>query len=219
MRTSIMTAAVLAAALGACTPLTANAPLFTPADSAGPAPFMEGTWVALDGDKCTRAMATRRGGPPAACKPFQIRHLPDGAWEISGPDSDRSPPHMMTLRFVIAPAVATAGPDAYAPLYVGEYLGDPGSEQKSDESNAPHYAAIAPIGAMPAHEVYLDGQIDCTAILREGPLQGVSERHGSDGSLSGCVAADQAAVRAAAQRAIIESLGHIDDERLIFVRP
>jgi hypothetical protein len=212
-----------AATLSACTPLTANAPLFSVADQIGPPPLSEGRWVGLDEDKCTRAMATRHGGPASGCVIFTVRHLPDGAWQLYGEgDDEHGKHHTMNVRFVITPATETASPDAYSPLYLAEYQ----SSNIADDpppANAPssevQYAMLAPIGTLPATELFFIAEIQCDSILRDGPIDGISQRHGDDGSQTGCVASSQQAVREAARRALVNGIARIDSDRLIYVGP
>lgn len=211
-------------ALGACTPLTANAPLFSPADAIGPPPLTEGVWFALDEERCTREQATS-ATPPRTCVPFTFRHMPDGAWRLTaeGPD-DHGVRRHLDLRFVAAPVNEKPSPDAYSALYVAEYLDDgtlDTSDAKQTERHAPEvrYAVLAPVGGQPARELFLIAEIDCGNILREGPIEGVEERHDAGGALTGCVAANQAAVREAARRAVVENLDDYERSRLLFVHP
>ncbi len=229
MRTSIIAAALALASLGACTPLTANAPLFTTADSVGPPPLMEGRWVALDEEKCTRAMALRRGGPAHGCQPFTLRRTEDGAWQFYAEgDDEHGVHHTMNLRFVMAPATGKATPEAYAPLYVAEYASSSVAEDPPETSAAPadkpppnqvQYAVLAPIGTLPAREVFTIAEIDCDAALREGPIDGVSEPLNADGSSHGCVAANQQAVREAARRVLINNIARVDSSRMVYIGP
>lgn len=57
-RRHILTALLLAATLGACAELTAEAPLFAPADQIGPAPLSEGIWITLQ-EGCPDSFARR----------------------------------------------------------------------------------------------------------------------------------------------------------------
>ena len=214
MHTRLAVLAILAAAaLAACTPMTANAPLFSPADQIGPPPLAEGIWVAID-DDCPRTTATRHGRLPRACEPIEMRRAPDGAWLVHGSSKDQDGQQQeLDIRFILAPATERPTPDAYSPLYVAEYV-DPESAPAG-----PRYAAIAPIGTLPAHEIFMLANIDCAQILRDGPIAGLTETHNEQGALTGCVAASQAVVREAARRALIQGLGEIDQQRLVFVRP
>lgn len=212
----LVTAMAAALALAACTPLTSEHPLFSHADEVGPSPLSEGLWVGID-ENCTREMAAR-APPPESCDQFTLRHTASG-WRLSAQDKDDNGA-VRTLEFpiVVVPAVPTEHADAYAPLYiveVGQRDADPKSDAPPDQRI---YAVVAPIGVLPAQELFVT-EIDCAAILREGPIDGVSERRGADGALSGCVAANQAAVREAARRTVIENLSGIDHNRMVLVRP
>jgi hypothetical protein len=119
----------------------------------------------------------------------------------------------LTLRMIIAPASETPNWQAYAPLYVAEYASD------GTAHPGPRYAVIAPIGTLPATEIFVIGEIGCADVLRDGPVEGVREVRDEADRLIHCVASSQAAVRAAARRALIENLAQINDTRLLFVRP
>lgn len=208
-----LTAVVAMWVLGACTPLTSEHPLFAHANEAGPLPLTQGVWVPLE-DHCTRQMAM---ATPIAetCDQLTLHHGADG-WRLSGRDKDND--RDVEIPFVLVPAVRTETDEAYAPLYVAQFSmcdADRNCDAAADERI---YTAIAPIGTLPATEAYVTS-IDCAAILREGPLDGVAERRNPDGSLSGCSAANPAAVREAARRAIIQELSNIDRDRMIFVHP
>jgi hypothetical protein len=216
----------------ACTPLTANAPLFSVADQTGPPPFTEGAWVTID-EHCTRAMASRHT-LPRSCHSFSLRRDADGAWRVSGSDKDdHGAERTFNSRLIIVPAVQVP-PDGvsegsfavvnpYAPLYVAEF--NPSDFEADAQADASHhattartYSVIAPIGSMPARELVFV-EIECSTILREGPMDGVATEHDTHGNLTGCIAVNQGAVREAARRAMIESLGQIDDNRTVFVHP
>jgi hypothetical protein len=211
-----MIAIAAALALGACTPLTSEHPVFSHADETGPSPLTEGVWVALE-DNCTREMATAT--PIAAtCDPLTLRRTADG-WQLNGQEKgDNDVVRTVEIPIIIVPAVRTTNADAYAPLYIVQLS----TRDANSHSNAPAgervYGVIAPTSTMPATEMFFT-DIDCAAVLREGPIDGVAEHHNADGVLDGCTTTSPAAVREAARRAMIESLGNIDRERLIFVHP
>jgi len=205
-------------ALGACSPpLTSDHPLFAVADQTGPAPLAEGVWVALSA-RCTREAALS-ATPPEDCEQMTLRRADEGAWVISGKDKDENGVERTEeLRLVIAPAVHTADADAYAPLYIVQLSAHDADPHSGAPADARIYMAFAPIGAMPARELYFI-DVNCDAILREGPIDGVSTERDAQGNLSACRAANQTAVREAAQRATIEELSNIDQTRLLFVHP
>ncbi len=213
-------ALIAAAMLTGCAALTANAPLFLPADQVGPAPLAEGVWIQIN-EHCPERNARRTGRLPRECYPAELRRAADGAWSFSFQEhvrmeSDASP---RALRLVIAPATERQPSDAYVSLYLAEY-----TPLETSESQDLHYAVIVPVGTLPAEEFYVVGQIGCSEILRDGPIEGVTETHDeATGNLTGCVAADQAAVREAARRSVIEQLSELLSAdsaiRLLFVRP
>jgi hypothetical protein len=214
-RSSIAMLAALT--LGACTPLTSNHPLFSVADQTGPAPLTEGVWVAID-ENCTREMAAATP-LPHGCEPLTLSRASDGGWTLTGLSKDADGgPKPQSVHFIAVPAVATARPDAYAPLYVVELSArdlDPHSDAPAE---ARIYGAAAPIGALPATELFF-ADIDCDAVLREGPIEGVTAERDGNGSLTGCLADRPAAVREAARRAMIEEVHTIDQSRLVFLHP
>ncbi len=209
-------ALIAAVALAGCAPLTAEAPLFSPADQIGPAPLTEGVWIQI-GEDCPARMARRRGRLPAACAPGELSRLPDGAWQFHVRTQARTvdgawePERDEMMRLLIAPAIERPNAETYAPLYLAEYV-------QWAEQSGPRYFAIAPIGALPATEIYVVA-LDCGDVLRDGPIAGVREVRDEEGKIVSCIAASQAAVREAARRAVIENLGQVDETRLLFVRP
>lgn len=211
-----MIAVATALMLGACTPLTSERPLFSHADETGPPPLTEGVWVALE-DNCTREMAT---ATPigASCDQLTLRHTTEG-WRLSGQDKDdNGAARTVDIPLVVVPAVGTANAEAYAPLYIVQ-LSTRDANSHSDASPEERiYGVIAPIGAMPATEAFFT-DIDCGAILREGPIAGVTEHHNADGTLGGCTTASPSAVREAARRTLVEGFGNVDNDRLVFVHP
>ncbi len=207
-------AIIATAALAGCAPLTAEEPLFSPADQLGPAPLTEGVWIQI-GEDCPARMARRRGRLPAACAPGELRRLLDGAWQFHVRTPARTgaaePERDEVMRLVLAAATERPNAETYAPLYLAEYL-------QEAEPRGPRYLAIAPIGVLPATEIYVVA-LDCGDVLRDGPIAGVREVRDETGKIVSCIAASQAAVREAARRAIIENLGQVDETRLMFVRP
>jgi hypothetical protein len=246
---SVLTALFFAAALGGCAELTAEAPLFAPADQVGPPPLTEGVWIAVQ-EHCPAYYARRRTGRfPSECSPMEIRRSEDGAWRISPrvdlishptaedhADAEVDGP----MRAIIAPAIEHPSPDAYSPLYVAEF-------SPRTDADSVGYAVIAPIGTMPATNALVIGALDCAVILREGPIEGITAEYTTPAvpgtpttdspgpttdspgpttdsspqapTLSRCVASTQAAVREAARRAVIESLTQMTETRLVYVRP
>jgi hypothetical protein len=213
-----------AAALAGCASLTAEAPLFTPADQIGPAPLMEGVWIQTS-EKCPARNARRRGRLPAACVPAELRRVPDGAWvlrvqdhvDLDPEDTGDGPPR--AYRLIIAPATENRTPETYSPLYLVEY-----QPLEAAEPVKPAYAVVVPVSEMPAREFRVIGVVSCVAILRDGSIEGVAVTRDERGEITSCVASQQRAVREAARRQTIESLGSLlsepgEGERWLFVRP
>jgi hypothetical protein len=217
-------ALMAAAVLAGCASLSAEAPLFTPADQIGPAPLMEGVWIQT-GEKCPARNARRRGRLPAACAPADLSRLPDGAWQLRVQDhvdpdpEDAEHKTPRAYRLIIAPATEHRTPEAYAPLYVAEF-----QPLDAVEPVKPSYVVIAPVGEMPARQFRLIGQVGCVSILLDGPIEGVTETRDEQGKITGCIASSQGAVREAARRETIQSLGSLlsepgDGDRWLFARP
>lgn len=180
------------ALISACAPLTAERPLFNPLDQTGPAPLTEGVWTQTG---CTEE---EQLNPDEACARIELARAPDGAWLYTmGADSGDG--DITSWRFIIVSALETDRSNEYAPLYVAEYV-------SLDEDGQPFYAVVAPVGAMPAREVRMVAMIDCDDALRDGPIPGVEEIVGERAFDRICVAANRAAVRVAARRALIENL-------------
>lgn len=175
----------------ACAPLTAQRPLFSPLDQIGPAPLAEGAWVQTGCDETAT-------DPEDACAHIELARAADGGWlytmRSSAEDGESA-----SWRFIIASALEVDRGEDYAPLYVAEYV-------SLDDPGPPLYAVVAPVGVMPAREVRMVSMIDCDDALREGPIPGVEEVVGEEAFDRVCVAADRAAVREAARRALIENL-------------
>lgn len=223
-------ATLLAAALGACAELTADAPLFTVSDQIGPPPLAEGVWIAV-GEDCPAYYARRRTGRlPEACSPLELNRLDDGAWQarlridlmsgLSPSDRTEAEETAGPYRLIIVPAVERREPEVYAPLYVAEVT-------RGEAASEPMYMVIAPIGERPATSSMILLSVGCAAILRDGPIEGVREHYrtrlDNEGTehreLSSCVATTQAAVREAARRAVIENLDRMPESRYILARP
>jgi hypothetical protein len=227
-----LTGLLLAAALGGCSMLTAEAPLFSPADQIGPPPLTEGVWIVV-GEECPARYARHRTGRfPEGCTPMEIRRLEDGAWQarvrvdlIANLSADaRAEAEAQAaagpFRMILAPAVENASSEAYAPVYVAELA-------PRTAADSIGYAVVAPIGVMPATSALVVLAVGCVDILRQGPIDGVTERHVTrvdesgvpHDEVQGCIATSQAAVREAARRAVIENLDEMVERRLVFVRP
>ena len=213
MARNLIWACVSVLFLCGCAQMTAEAPLYAAADQVRPAPLTEGVWIFI-GDKCPERMARRRGHWPQDCGAMRLSRTPDGAWLISPaepPRADDDGGDREPMRAIIAPATEHPSTEAFAPLYVVEYA-------KASET-APQYAVLAPLGDLPARDVFLV-IVECNEILREGPIEGVREvRDESGENVRSCIASNQHAVREAARRAAIENIGHVRERRVMFVRP
>lgn len=205
LRKVCLVAAVL---LGACAPLTAQAPLFSFADQAEPPPLREGVWMQVD-PACTAE--TAQAGEDG-CVRIEVSRGEDGDWLYSMRSTDENGvTEENAWRFVIASAVETERDDEYAPLYVAEYVSLEAPQQ-------PFYAVVAPVGLMPASEVRMVAMIDCDDSLREGPIPGVEEQIGDAAFERVCIAESRGAVREAARRVVIENLPTLlGEERARFV--
>ncbi|MBL8551947.1 MAG: hypothetical protein JNJ73_18305 [Hyphomonadaceae bacterium] len=220
-----LAAATLALGLGGCASLSADAPLFAVADQVGPAPLEEGVWI-WPGEHCSARNAKRRGRLPAKCLPGELRRSADGAWTFRFQDhvplreSADEPEMPRAYRLIIAPATHVRAADAFAPLYVAEYA--PAEPTDTVQS----YALIVPVGTLPAREFRIETTLSCTAIDREGPIEGITiTRNESGETITACKATTQDGVREAARRAAIEGLNGMlanpneEGARLLFVRP
>jgi hypothetical protein len=152
-----------------------------------------------------------------------LRRSSDGAWQFYAEGDENGKHRVMNVRVIVAPATGKGAADAYAPLYLAEYqssaISDDPPAQGSPASTQVQYAVLAPIGTLPAREVFTIAEIDCDAALREGPIEGVTQARNADGSNGGCVAANQEAVREAAQRVLINNIGRVDSERMVYIGP
>ena len=192
--------------LGGCGALTAEAPLFNPGDLAGPAPLVEGVWIEVN-ERCPEQNVHRNGRLPQDCHLVELRREADGSWTFNPQESSGSDDSSQKLRFVVAPATERNPDNSYVPLYLAEY-----EETHDTNETKVRYAVIIPVGTLPAEEMYLVPQIGCAEILRDGPIEGITETHDENGDSTGCIATSQAAVREAARRSLIENLGELLDE-------
>ncbi len=193
--------------LAACTPLTANAPLFTPADQDPALALAEGWWVARDAD-CKTDPARSRPDRESCLDWARITREADGRWLLSfQPGEDDDP-----LRVVLSPAVAK-GARAIAPLSVAEAVNV-------------NTGAIAYAGFVARGEPAVDGlvrriavaPVTCDLIEATGGIEGV-EFVREDGRVVRCIAGTQAAVKEAARRAALDALPILGESDLTFVRP
>jgi hypothetical protein len=243
VRSTFLTIFFVGATLVAgCTQLTAERPLFSPADQIGPPPITAGIWLSVGEDECPERNARRRSGFDRGCAPLEIRRLEDGAWEAHFradlaprmPARERAEMAMEEpIRFVVVSAMNRQTPDAYAPLYVAETY--------ANETTS--YFTLAPIGQMPATRV-LWTPIYCDAALLDGPIEGIAvtyrpmveeesaaaidpgmkqspapHQETSRSEIESCMASTQEAVREAARRAFVEAGASNERSRLVFIRP
>lgn len=223
-------AVAMAAALGACTTLGAERPLFAVSDQRA-APIEEGVWIAISED-CPEHQLRNRSRYPDDCSPVEIRRAEDGAWlatlradliyGLSADEREQAEQQDGPRRSIIAPAVERALDDAtFAPLYVAE------SQPAELERERVGYMVIAPVGVLPASEMRVLVVIACDDIVRDGPIDGVTlsyrtftpEGGTETQEISGCTASSQAAVREAARRMVIENLEELAGTRFVRARP
>lgn len=198
-----------ALALTACAPLTAERPLFSPAHT--PDALAEGVWVS-NGAGCVEA-ARGQARLPEPCIVVDLRRVEDGRWRVSMSAPGDEGPKADELLFVgvLAPAVERGGEGV--PLYVFER-----EEEGEGRPRSIRYDAVIPLGEPPARELYLLPELACDEILRDGPVEGISDI-GRVGPLRrACSAETPAAVRAATRRVVIENLGTLENNRFVFVR-
>jgi hypothetical protein len=205
MRMYLAIAAILA--LCACTPMTAEAPLFSPADQdPGFAPEA-GLWVARD-EGCSDDPQKHKPGDGGCIDDWmRLTRLPDGAWEMreAGGDDDDGP-----VRFFAA-AATPAQDGRRAALFVVEGVTAEG------EIN---YMAVAPRGDRDGPITRLQATlVECDiAQAPYAPIEGVRLIY-KDGRVNGCIASSKEAVREAARRAVLETLNDFGAVELVYVRP
>lgn len=221
MNVRTLLAAASLAVVSACAPLTAEEPLFAPADTSGPPPLAEGVWVQLS-DTCEPEDAPG-AGLPAGCARTEVQRLPDGSWRFlmwpqpASDDENRGETlneEPLQWRFALAPATERDVAGDYAPLYIAEY--------SATDDPTILYAVIVPIGDFPARELLLLPMIECSDALRDGAIAGVEEERQSDLEPRACYAHSQAAVRLAARRALVERLPDLvgdNGARFVFFGP
>lgn len=202
---SVVTA-LAAVALGACTMLSAPAPLFTPADQDSAFALAEGLWVTRPSD-CKVNPARSRPQRETCLQWAHVSRTPDGAWLVTSvEDADDAP-----LRAIIVPA---APPDATAraPLYVAETVGGEPAEI--------NFAALIPRRESDGGAVTrlaLVG-VECAVVSDAwGPIAGIEVTR-EDGKIVRCTAVTKDGVREAARRAAIAGLTALDETDFLFVR-
>jgi hypothetical protein len=198
-----------ALAAAACAPLTAQAPLFSAADQIGDPPLLEGTWVMVS-KECPAADVKKSRELPKGCEPAEFRRLVGLGWSFSANESSTEANDKW--RMVIAPATEHPSMNGSVPLYLAEYV-----DVQDTAPFAVRYAAIIPIGPRPAKEALVIQQINCTDILNDGDIPGVNKITDDEGNFVRCVATTKASVREAVRRGVIDKLGELQNNRMIYV--
>lgn len=191
--------------LSGCAMLTAEAPLFSPADQDPAFRLEEGLWAYRAAD-CRADPRRARPGRKSCLDWARLVRNADGSWRVESVGEDDEAP----MRFVIVPATAREG-DARAPLYV--------AEATNEKEASPSYAAVIPRGEEtgPVRRLSFVA-IACGAVLRDGTPPDIVVARGEDGAVTGCVAKTKDAVRDATRRAVIDALPTLGEEELVWVR-
>lgn len=197
-------------ALAGCAPLTAESRLFYPHDQVGFPPLRQGFWITA-GEGCPEE-TVRAGALPERCAGGELEQLTDGTWTfaIREPTENDGKSRLTVLNLTIVPATERPAPTEYAPVYLAEY-------DWLDQTTGPtvRYAAIVPIGVLPASEAFVTQQIDCADVLRDGPVEGIREERDQIGRVVRCVADNKKSVREAVRRAVIAGLHGLEQSRMV----
>jgi hypothetical protein len=200
---------LMALVAAACAPLTAQSPLFSVVDQIGDPPLAEGIWVMVS-KECSAEGVKRSRDLPKGCEPAEFRRLVGLGWSFR--TNETSTEANEKWYGVIVPATEHPSMNGSVPLYLAEY-----ADAKDTAPFAVRYAAIIPIGPRPAKEALVIQQINCTDILNDGDIPGVNKITDDEGNFIRCVATTKAAVRDAVRRGVIDKLGELDDNRMIYV--
>jgi hypothetical protein len=207
MRLTAILVAGAGLALAACSPLTAEAPLFSPADQDAALVIAQGLWVGRDAD-CKVNPAHSRPERKSCLDWARITREADGRWLLTFVPDDEDGP----MRVVLAPASAR-GSRTIAPLYIAE-----GVNTKT--------GAIAYAGFVARGERDVDGAVrrfaiapvTCDIVESAGGVTGVAMVR-EDDRIVRCVAASQEAAKEATRLAAIDALPILGENELVFVRP
>lgn len=201
-----LAALVFPFALGACTLLEAEAPLFTVADQAPEFAAPEGLWAAVD-ESCAADPAVQQPGDGSCLEWMRVGRTPEGAWTLDEPGGNPDE----TIRALVM-AAAPVGRAGVAPLYVVEAVA-----VAKDEIN---YAALAPREVRDGRVTsFVAHPVSCGVAAGDwGALDGIVVTRGADGRIVRCVAQAKPAVIEAARRTAIEALPKIEEGALVFVR-
>lgn len=200
----LVSAALAAGLLSSCAMLSAEKPLFSPADQDPAFALAEGLWVAQEAD-CKVNPQHSRPERKSCLDWAHIARAPDGTWIVTSPDHGDDDP----IRVTIA-AAAPRGTHTLAPLYVAEAV-----NEKSGEID---YGALVPRGDLSAgvKRLAVTG-VGCDVISDDAPIDGITVER-QDGKIVHCTATTQGAVREATRRAVIAGLPDLGENVLVFVR-
>lgn len=189
--------------LSGCAMLSAEAPLFAPADQDGVFALSQGLWAHRETD-CTVDPATSAPEKKDCLDWARITRTSDGAWRVEFVGEDDPP-----MRFLVMPVVK-AEDVRIARLYV--------AEATSSKDPAPAYALVVPRGTLdtPVRRLAIQG-IACAPLLRDSAPTDITFTR-EDGRITGCTAKTKDAVRDAARRSVFDALTDLGDEELVFVR-
>lgn len=202
--------AALAALASACSPLTAEAPLFSPADQDGQFTLAQGWWVGADPD-CKVNPARSRPERKTCLEWARIVREADGRWLLSmapGEGDDDDGP----LRVVLVPAVVSrVGP---APLYL--------AEATNTKTGVIMFGGVIARGARgPDNTVrrFALAPVTCDVVEATGGVPGVELVRNEEGRVTSCIARTKDGALETTRRAALDALPEIGENDLVFVRP
>lgn len=207
MSARVLKVIVLTATLGACTMLTAPAPLFSAADNDPAFAAPEGLWAIRNPD-CKVNPARSRPSRETCLDWLRMTRTADGAWRAESVEDPADAP----VRLHVAAAAPRRTDGAHAPLYVAEAVGETSGEIT--------YYAVVPRGDVehPFARLAVTG-VECAIAYGDwGEISGILlERE--DGKVVRCTAQSKGAVREAARRAAVAALPTLYESELVYVRP
>ena len=204
MRLRVAAVLLLAGMLQACM-LTADRPLFAPADGDPAFIMKQGLWAVRDPD-CKADPAKTSPRRKSCIEWLRVSHAQDGAWVMSDSAGEEE------VRGVFVAAVAhEAG--SLASVYAGEFL--------SEGDTEPAYVVVAPQAGPEGFVTRITYEsVPCSVTdTPNPPIVGVALQRNEEGSVSGCKAETKEAVLEAARRAALDALPEFGRYRIEYVRP